>query len=1600
MIRRAVNGVAVTLLWLSLGGQAFGQGATGTFTGIVRDEKGRGVNGVTVSAVDADTANLTASESRFRVIHSTVTGRDGSYTLTVAPGERYAISAVKTQDRVLRVASVELVAVEANEIKTINFTLTAIRVVPPVSPITLSEPTPPPFPFEGADPLALMSTIAGYNASSRGHEYDILGGLPLRTMNTRRDGLTVSDSFSQAGFSSVTTLNPDMISTLNPDMISELRLILAPVDAEAGNGNARVQITTRSGTNRRRLGLRTSLRHATLDASGPDPARQATPFDVTFQSIVNASGPVIKNHTFYFINWDEQRRLARPDGFVATPVLTDYARNGVFRFWDGWNSGDASIPEPTAADPLGGIWPIHLDGSAVAPRFWADSVATPYDGALKCFSVFGNIKRDGSPFTAADCGTYVPNVYRGSGNPNDPANYGPDWAHPLPAVAILRDGPWDSFSRPPDRTGYIQRLLAYMPRANFYIGNTAPGGGVVSPGADGLNRAAFAWVRGQTGFDTGNTFGGNIFGSGLRLDQARVTHRVINAKIDSNLNSNLRTTVGLSFQRDWNTRVGLQSPWPDGIDGYSIRLPHIVTATALMTLAPNAVNELRFGLTRNRSTALPPWENPNNDVAALARSFLQQGWIDPASGRPTPVFYTPGVGTMDFSDNVMARGIHGGSGPCAGKPTIVAAAGNCENGSALYTLSDTLGWNHGRHATRAGVEWRIIRTWEAESVLIPNATAGASANTTSALGSLTAFQEIPGFIPGAHGGRLQTAATDSASLLYFLSGSVSTVSQPFWANSVDNFRTGSWETWSSGEGRKIRRTRQNQFAFFFKDDLKLSSRMTLNLGLRYENYGNLVGQGFNTGILDGGYGLFGSFRSGNNNPFDSWLTPGATYATGYGLAEPACAYGVQQSLLLPVSTCEPSLLTTRAFVGPGSDRPDTLPLYRDRNNFSPAVGFSLRFPLGIRTVLLRGGIQVTYDPSARIPAISTGAGGQLFQIDGLDETTASCSSTATCLGADTGTALTLADLPQVVPLAAAAPPTIGMSSGAGSLAVQYWGTRRAVSATAYAPNYRDPYTTNMTFSATINMTRNMNLSLSYVGTLGRRRPTAVDLNTPNVYNNPELLDALIRARAGENAPLFDEMLAGLNLSGLDATQGYGAIGTCVTPSGSFTPGPGGGAGNCPPGTYYQSGAAHLRRSPGFRTDLANGNLAAVASTLTRINDFTVLRNGCDRLARATPSNRTDLISGSETNGNTGLVRCFPDDYIIANPALDRAVYKAGWGFTNYHHLQAQLSARWFQTNFQATYVFSRLLALPRDFYRTNTAVDDPYVGVSSGAVSGFSDPRTAASRRLDYGASSLNPNHVLRITGLTELPFGEGKAFGRLTSGWSRQLTEGWRSAFVFNAQSGLPFHITAADTLLGVSSGSGAPSGLVSPDVVSTLWKSPQGHFKRNGPDGSSTYFGHPSPFALIRDPQCDRDVAGQAAGDPGGFDLSAFCALKALALKVTPGTPGAFPLSSGDPAPALIMLQNPQPGRQGTLYGQTLRQPGRFYLDVNIIKTFSRSDGKAIEFRLDAINALNHVNKADVSVNLGPSAQIAERSDAALSALSNVGRRLQFGLRLIDLF
>ena len=149
-------------------------------------------------------------------------------------------------------------------------------------------------------------------------------------------------------------------TTLNPDLVGEIRLILAPVDAELGRGNSQIQISTRSGTNKfagsavwniqntslnpntwnRNNNVGTSLTGCKIKGQTPPCWNPTQPdWRNVNQYTLSYGGPIIKNKTFFFALWDQQISLTR--ALQSNTVLTDAARNGIFRFWEGWVPGNA-----------------------------------------------------------------------------------------------------------------------------------------------------------------------------------------------------------------------------------------------------------------------------------------------------------------------------------------------------------------------------------------------------------------------------------------------------------------------------------------------------------------------------------------------------------------------------------------------------------------------------------------------------------------------------------------------------------------------------------------------------------------------------------------------------------------------------------------------------------------------------------------------------------------------------------------------------------------------------------------------------------------------------------------------------------------------------------------------------------------------------------------------------------------------------------------------------------------------------------------------------------------------------------------------------------
>ena len=1425
---------AALLVLLYTADKGFAQTVNSQVGGVVQDASKALVPGVTITLTNTATG-VTATQ---------LTNESGNYSFPVVPPGSYRMTAELTG---FKTSIVKELAVGTSTQVRWNFTMevgaAASNVEVSVSALqlltessasigdVLSPERVVSLPMVKQNVLDLVRITPGFRQGLAGDANTTFAGLPIGTVNTVRDGLTVTDTRSNSVLSST--------ANINPDLVGEIRIILAPVDAEQGRGNGQILIQTRSGTNKYTgsavLNARPSAFNANLWSNNrtTDPATglwKPTPLDWrnTFEGTVSFGGPIVKNKTFFFALYDQNYSNTRT--LQTNNVLTDTARQGIFRYYTGWNNGNALTPIPTfPASPTTGTYPVvDYAGNPVAPAF--NPNGTPYTGGLRCYSVFGNVKVDGSAFTADDC-------------PGGTAIIGPAW-DPLRPVM--------------DSTGYIQKILAQMPHANFF----SAGGTTV----DGLNLAQSQFLRTRAG-----TTGG-ASGTSPEL----VNRKQFNIKIDENFNAKQRLSVGWTYQAD-NSADNVAN-WPNGFNGDSRRRPQVVTVNFTSTLTPRLINEARFGTTLGSSSTNAPWESADPSIRDGANALLLQGGTNSRTGGIYPIAFAPGAGNFAFPNNMINTG-----------------STSSGDNSPLYSFADNLGWTVGHHAFRMGAELRLTRSNGYSGAVFPTASGGAG-NQPSPLGAT-----IPS-LPG----QLQVIQTNAASLLYFLSGSVNSATMSYWIDSPQDVNTGIWEDYVTAQ-RRYRKQIANEAAFFWKDDWKLDKRVTLNLGVRFEYFGQpYLDGGYTTSVVDQGHGLFGA-GSRTANPFDSWMYPGNLFLTGYGPNSSAtptltCANGVSQSALLPVSTCDPGKMTTIQFVGPGSDHPDQSATPNDLNNFGPAIGFSWQLPwFGEGKTSLRGGFQLTYGGAGRN---ANNAENLIGNVPGNISTAVLQTSNYPELVNPTR-ALTLVDLPLIVPVIPSSPAVPG-----GQIPIYNGNTNLS----AVDPSYRTPYTENFTLSVTRALRRNMTLDVNYVGVIGKKLPGTMNINTTNVYYNKELFDALTITRAGGNAPLFDQMFAGLDLHGTTGT-GYGPVGTMVN-------------------GILQTGSAHLRRNATFTNNLALGNFDAVAAAIQSLNTVQsgllaqpagvagrVLRNGCDRLA-----------TGQTTIGsaNANPLRCFPENYIVANPQLGTATYTGNLSGTNYQSLTVQFTLRPVQgINFQSTYAFAKTMGLP---------------------TSGYTDP---LDRNADYAPAYLSVKHDFHTNGTFELPFGPNKLFFGNTSGWLARLIEQWQTSVIYNAFTGNPRTVIGgrmlyAGGLQTLNLGQSRMSVASSEFDLET-----KGHAKWDGPNHQTgTYYG--KQFILTPDPQC----AVTNVTDTMGFNLftNGSCTLNALAKQNTDGSAGE------------IMLVNPYPGQRGTM-PLSLSSIGKWRLDANIGKSFRISESKSLQLRFDATNILNHPDLSDPQPQTGQS-------------------------------
>jgi len=795
-MNKLIFGIVVSCLLVTT---AFGQATNATLTGTVADATGAVLPGVSITATNTATG----------VVSTVLSNEAGAYTIqSLLPGT-YTVSAelpgfqkqTYTNSVLGNAITVRLnfalqVATQAQSVEVTVDVDTIISTSSPTIGQVLNERKVQDMPVVGNNVLDMLTVLGGLDnfvatsapgQSAFGREGTTLAGISARDVPVLRDGIMVQDQRYPTGINSATVMNPDLVG--------EIRLIVAPVDAELGRGNGAIQISTRSGTNQFRGSATWNLQNTALNPNSwnnnrNQPRRTEPNWTTNNQGTVSVSGPIIKNKTFFLGLWDMNFNRGRASG--AVNVLTPCARNGIFRYYDSWNSGNANAATVTGATPT--IAVVDITGSPVRPA--SNPTGGAYTGQLQHMSVFGPVT-----FPAAG-----PNA--------DCSN------------AVLGSQRWDSFRTGFDGTGLVKRSIAFQPDPNDWAAS-----------GDGLNVASYRYLRHYRGLD-------NLFSVG----EATGDRKQINIRIDHNFSNRHKGNVGYTRETvvSDDTVAGLPGTWSN--ENY--HRPTVLTAGFVSTLSASIVNEAKFGYRVNGTNVVAPWDIPanldaiNTYLGPKVNGFLVLPDIHGGLAICSPITGSrpPGgcLGGGPAGANLTATArdktpswTYGDSLSWT-KGTHTIKVG----GEIRYNSSTSTGSSPGNAFFSNSKSPAVVVG--GQTAFSPLATNGATAiaNTNPALTGLQAND-----------------ATRARNLLNYLAGSVASINNVYFltdpkATAFSDYRNSELIT---------NTIKQREFNIFFKDDYKATRDLTLNLGVRWEWYGvPYSASGLTVSpVQDGGNGAFG-----------------------------------------------------------------------------------------------------------------------------------------------------------------------------------------------------------------------------------------------------------------------------------------------------------------------------------------------------------------------------------------------------------------------------------------------------------------------------------------------------------------------------------------------------------------------------------------------------------------------------------------------------------------------------------------------------------------------------------------------------------------------
>jgi hypothetical protein len=515
--------------------------------------------------------------------------------------------------------------------------------------------------------------------------------------------------------------------------------------------------------------------------------------------------------------------------------------------------------------------------------------------------------------------------------------------------------------------------------------------------------------------------------------QARVPTNIysLDLRVDHNFNQSERLTASYNHDNENNPNGNDLQNYPTSVPGRYQQFSTVGSLALVSTLGPAMVNEARIGVQRTNLDFEAPWTS-NPQGTSLLPSLGGVPYILALGGGLTSP-YTTGTGEDP-----------------QGRITPV------------YQASDKITWLRGRHALKAGLEFHIVDedSFHAFDV-IPRVTLGTGNVGTQ---NITTIAGI-----GAN-------ATTATNLLTNLAGSVGSLTEMFYS-------PGGTDPQYLPFGQEQHTWITHEWASYVQDDIKVSSNLTINLGMRWEYYGvPYEAHGRMTDLVGGSQSLFGI----------SGTTFAALFNPGY----------------------EPGQLMQLQLIGKNSPNPGIEAWKPDYRDFAPALGLSYSLPwFGKDKTVFRAGYGVSYEKN--FLALLNQIYG--YGAPGLGQAQSITPTTYEGLGQ---ISLPL-PTPSTPPLATI--PINDNNSTTQSIDIADSGWKRG-------------YIQNWNASLGRQLGKGVVLDVRYVASKGTKLTQGTNINEVNIFENG-ILTAFDTTEAGGNSPLMNQIFKGLNIPGVGVVNG-------------------------------------------------------------------------------------------------------------------------------------------------------------------------------------------------------------------------------------------------------------------------------------------------------------------------------------------------------------------------------------------------------------------------------------------------------------------------------